>query len=148
MSYEPYNHTTVRPFKDDELMNESIVMEFGSKCLGLFLSPSHRELSDAIYICQTQDIKTPPPTICYTQLILCITISQVLFSVHFLSCDNMRVSAEFERVLKYFDEDGDGKISPSELRNRLCMMGGELLFKDAEKLIEELVDKTERFWCF
>jgi len=28
MSYEPYNHTTVRPFKDDELMNESIVMEF------------------------------------------------------------------------------------------------------------------------
>ncbi|KAG5066304.1 hypothetical protein JHK86_010035 [Glycine max] len=65
--------------------------------------------------------------------------------LHFLSCDNMRVSAEFERVLKYFDEDGDGKISPSELRNRLCMMGGELLFKDAEKLIEELDSDGDGF---
>ena len=55
------------------------------------------------------------------------------------------MSAEFERVLKYFDEDGDGKISPSELRNRLCMMGGELLFKDAEKLIEELDSDGDGF---
>ncbi|TKY49715.1 putative calcium-binding protein CML19 [Spatholobus suberectus] len=50
----------------------------------------------------------------------------------------MRMNAEFERVLKYFDEDGDGKISPSELRNRLGMMGGEILFRDAEMFIEEL----------
>ena len=25
MSYEPYNHTTVRPFKGDELMRENIL---------------------------------------------------------------------------------------------------------------------------
>ncbi|KAJ1432544.1 EF-Hand 1, calcium-binding site [Sesbania bispinosa] len=50
----------------------------------------------------------------------------------------MRRVAEFERVLKYFDEDGDGKISPSELRNRIGKMGGELLFKEAEMIIEEL----------
>ncbi|XP_061362895.1 putative calcium-binding protein CML19 [Gastrolobium bilobum] len=47
-------------------------------------------------------------------------------------------NAGFERVIKYFDEDGDGKISPSELRNRVGMMGGELLFKEAEMAIEEL----------
>ena len=57
----------------------------------------------------------------------------------------MRVNTEFERVLKYFNEDGDGKISPSELRNRLGMMGGELLFKDAEKLIEELDSDGDGF---
>ncbi|XP_027343962.1 putative calcium-binding protein CML19 [Abrus precatorius] len=50
----------------------------------------------------------------------------------------MRGNIEFERVVKYFDEDGDGKISPSELRNRMGMMGGELLFKEAEMAIEEL----------
>ncbi|KAJ1426952.1 EF-Hand 1, calcium-binding site [Sesbania bispinosa] len=50
----------------------------------------------------------------------------------------MRRVAEFERVLKYFDEDGDGKISASELRNGIGKMGGELLFKEAEMVIEEL----------
>ncbi|KAJ1432541.1 EF-Hand 1, calcium-binding site [Sesbania bispinosa] len=50
----------------------------------------------------------------------------------------MRVVAEFEGVLKYFDEDGDGKISASELRNGIGKMGGELLFKEAEMVIEEL----------
>ncbi|XP_020217232.1 probable calcium-binding protein CML31 [Cajanus cajan] len=48
------------------------------------------------------------------------------------------INCEFERVLKYFDEDGDGKVSSSELRNRLGMMGGELLSKEVEMLIEEL----------
>ncbi|KAK7401358.1 hypothetical protein VNO78_12777 [Psophocarpus tetragonolobus] len=49
----------------------------------------------------------------------------------------MRVNIEFEGVLKYFDEDGDGKISPCELRNKVGMMGGELLLKDVELLIDE-----------
>ncbi|XP_028187770.1 probable calcium-binding protein CML25/26 [Glycine soja] len=57
----------------------------------------------------------------------------------------MRMNTEFERVLKYFDEDGDGKISPCELRNRLGMIGGELLAKDAEKLIEELDSDGDGF---
>ena len=60
----------------------------------------------------------------------------------------MRVNTEFERVLKYFDEDGDGKISPCELRNRLGMIGGELLTKDAEKLIEELDSDGDGFLSF
>ena len=50
----------------------------------------------------------------------------------------MRRHTDFERALKYFDEDGDGKISPSELRNRLAMMGGELLFEDTEMAVEAL----------
>lgn len=49
-----------------------------------------------------------------------------------------RNSTEFERVLRYFDEDGDGKISPTELRNLVGMMGGELLFQEAEIVVEEL----------
>ncbi|XP_020203919.1 probable calcium-binding protein CML25/26 [Cajanus cajan] len=48
------------------------------------------------------------------------------------------MNSEFERVLKYFDEDGDGKISSHELRKRVGMMGGELLLKEVETLIEEL----------
>ncbi|RDY08730.1 putative calcium-binding protein CML41, partial [Mucuna pruriens] len=40
--------------------------------------------------------------------------------------------------VKYFDEDGDGKISPCELRKGLGMMGEELLLKEVEMLIEEL----------
>lgn len=49
-----------------------------------------------------------------------------------------RNSTEFEHVLRYFDEDGDGKISPTELRNGVGMMGGELLFQEAEIVVEEL----------
>ncbi|MED6216241.1 hypothetical protein PIB30_005503 [Stylosanthes scabra] len=45
----------------------------------------------------------------------------------------MMSMVEFESALKYFDEDGDGKISPSELKNRVAMLGGgELLYEDAE----------------
>ena len=44
-----------------------------------------------------------------------------------------------EHVLNYFDEDGDGKISPSELRNRLGFMGSsELLLEEAEVAVETL----------
>ncbi|MED6148961.1 hypothetical protein PIB30_057834 [Stylosanthes scabra] len=43
---------------------------------------------------------------------------------------------DFESALKYFDEDGDGKISPSELKNRVAMLGGgELLYEDAEMAV-------------
>ncbi|OIV98171.1 hypothetical protein TanjilG_18286 [Lupinus angustifolius] len=57
----------------------------------------------------------------------------------------MRSDTQFERVLRYFDEDGDGKVSPSELRHKLSMMGGELLLKEAEMAIEALDSDGDGF---
>ncbi|XP_022134910.1 putative calcium-binding protein CML19 [Momordica charantia] len=54
---------------------------------------------------------------------------------------------KFERVLSYFDEDGDGKISPSELRNRLGLMGGELLPAEAELAVESLDSDGDGLLC-
>ena len=54
---------------------------------------------------------------------------------------------EYERVLRYFDEDGDGKISPSELRNRISMMGGEVMLKEAEMAIEALDSDCDGLLC-
>ncbi|XVF11546.1 hypothetical protein REPUB_Repub08aG0037100 [Reevesia pubescens] len=47
-------------------------------------------------------------------------------------------SEEYERVLRFFDKDGDGKISASELSQRLNQMGGELLLHEAEVAVEAL----------
>jgi len=44
----------------------------------------------------------------------------------------------FEDVLRYFDEDGDGKVLPSELKHGLGMMGGELPMKEAKMAIAAL----------
>ncbi|KAL5076505.1 hypothetical protein RYX36_015489 [Vicia faba] len=44
--------------------------------------------------------------------------------------------AGFEHVIKYFDEDGDGKVSSTELRQKLILMGEDLLLKEAEMGIE------------
>lgn len=56
-------------------------------------------------------------------------------------------AAQYERVLSYFDEDGDGKISPSELRNRLGLMGGELLQAEAEAAVESLDSDGDGLLC-
>ncbi|PPD79867.1 hypothetical protein GOBAR_DD23207 [Gossypium barbadense] len=50
----------------------------------------------------------------------------------------MMRSEEYERVIRYFDKDGDGKISASELSYRLGQMGGKLLFNEAEVAVEAL----------
>ncbi|CAL0305166.1 unnamed protein product [Lupinus luteus] len=52
----------------------------------------------------------------------------------------MRSDTQFERILGYFDEDGDGKVSASELRHRLSMMGG----REEEKL-KDLRDAFEMY---
>ncbi|KAK8695061.1 hypothetical protein V6N13_072603 [Hibiscus sabdariffa] len=47
-------------------------------------------------------------------------------------------SEEYQRVLTYFDKDGDGKISASELSHRLGQMGGKLLLNEAAVAVEAL----------
>ncbi|KAL4361155.1 hypothetical protein GQ457_04G015180 [Hibiscus cannabinus] len=47
-------------------------------------------------------------------------------------------SEEYERVLRYFDGDGDGKVSASELSHRLGQMGGKLVLNEALVAVEAL----------
>ncbi|XP_023529455.1 probable calcium-binding protein CML31 [Cucurbita pepo subsp. pepo] len=56
-------------------------------------------------------------------------------------------AAHYDHVLRYFDEDGDGKISPSELRNRLGLIGGELLPAEAEAAVESLDSDGDGLLC-
>ncbi|KAK8663708.1 hypothetical protein V6N13_083515 [Hibiscus sabdariffa] len=44
----------------------------------------------------------------------------------------MMRSEEYELVLRYFDENGDEKISTSELRRRLRQMGGEVALNEED----------------
>lgn len=46
--------------------------------------------------------------------------------------------AELERVFIYFDENGDGKISPSELMNRVGLMGKEMVLEEAEEAVQSV----------
>ncbi|XP_011003944.1 PREDICTED: calcium-binding protein CML38 [Populus euphratica] len=48
----------------------------------------------------------------------------------------MNKRQQFERVFNHFDENGDGKISPSELQQCVRKMGGELSVADAEAAVE------------
>ncbi|KAJ6970731.1 hypothetical protein NC653_035111 [Populus alba x Populus x berolinensis] len=45
---------------------------------------------------------------------------------------------EFEVVFRHLDENGDGKVSPSELSRRLGLIAGEFLVKEAELAVESL----------
>ncbi|CAK9330292.1 unnamed protein product [Citrullus colocynthis] len=56
-------------------------------------------------------------------------------------------AAQYDRVLSYFDEDGDGKISPSELINRVGLIGGELLQAEAEAAVESLDSDGDGLLC-
>ncbi|KAL3325145.1 hypothetical protein AABB24_038973 [Solanum stoloniferum] len=42
---------------------------------------------------------------------------------------------ELERVFTYFDENGDGKVSPAELRKCVKAVGGELTIEEAEMVV-------------
>ncbi|CAK9178258.1 unnamed protein product [Ilex paraguariensis] len=46
------------------------------------------------------------------------------------------VGSELQRVFRYFDEDGDGKISPVELQSCLRTVGGELSWEEAEMAVQ------------
>jgi len=49
---------------------------------------------------------------------------------------NKSSNNKFEDVFRYFDEDGDGKISAAELRNCMRNVGEELSAEDAEGVVE------------
>ena len=44
----------------------------------------------------------------------------------------------YERIFKRFDEDGDGKLSPSELRRCVGTIGEELLTEEAQELVASM----------
>ena len=44
----------------------------------------------------------------------------------------------YERIFKHLDEDGDGKLSPSELRRCMETIGEELLIEEAQELVESM----------
>ena len=44
----------------------------------------------------------------------------------------------YERIFKRFDEDGDGKLSPSELRRCAGTIGEELLTEEAQELVASM----------
>ena len=44
----------------------------------------------------------------------------------------------YERIFNRFDEDGDGKLSPSELRRFVETMGEELLMEEAQELVASM----------
>ncbi|XP_059314965.1 putative calcium-binding protein CML19 [Lycium ferocissimum] len=44
-------------------------------------------------------------------------------------------NSELGRVFRYFDEDGDGKVSPAELRRCMKAVGGELSVEEAEMAV-------------
>ena len=44
----------------------------------------------------------------------------------------------YERIFKRFDEDGDGKLSPSELRRCLGTIGEELLMEKEQEVVESM----------
>ncbi|KAJ4951414.1 hypothetical protein NE237_028246 [Protea cynaroides] len=43
--------------------------------------------------------------------------------------------SQIERVFRYIDEDGDGKISPAELQNCVRTVGGELSAEEAATVV-------------
>ena len=44
----------------------------------------------------------------------------------------------YERIFKRLDEDGDGKLSPSELHRCMETIGEELLIEEAQELVESM----------
>lgn len=65
----------------------------------------------------------------HNQIILCLRVRRMKMD-----------KRDYEGVMKYFDEDGDGKISAWELKKKLGMMddGCETVMKEVELLVEEL----------
>ncbi|XP_020588109.1 probable calcium-binding protein CML31 [Phalaenopsis equestris] len=48
------------------------------------------------------------------------------------------VLGELEKVFRCFDEDGDGEISPAELRSCMRVIGHEMTWEEAEALVQSV----------
>ncbi|KAF7847392.1 hypothetical protein BT93_L3009 [Corymbia citriodora subsp. variegata] len=59
----------------------------------------------------------------------------------------VRLAEQYERVFQCFDEDGDGKLSPSELRRSMALTGGELLLQEVEVAVESLDSDGDGLLC-
>ncbi|XP_060172954.1 putative calcium-binding protein CML19 [Lycium barbarum] len=66
------------------------------------------------------------------------TTSNNTLSVSIITTSSSRSSEnsdQLERVFTYFDEDGDGKVSPAELRRCVKVVGGDLTVEEAEMAV-------------
>ena len=54
----------------------------------------------------------------------------------------------YERIFKRFDEDGDGKLSPSELQRCVGAIGEELLLEEAREVVESMDSDGDGFLGF
>ncbi|KAK4369590.1 hypothetical protein RND71_013382 [Anisodus tanguticus] len=64
------------------------------------------------------------------------TITAATTTNHLLSVSSSGSNnGELESVFTYFDEDGDGKVSPAELRRCMKAVGGELTMEEAEMAV-------------
>ncbi|XP_010928758.1 calcium-binding protein CML38-like [Elaeis guineensis] len=59
-----------------------------------------------------------------------------------------RGGREMERVFRYFDENGDGKISPAELRSRMRTAGEELSPEEAEAVVASSDSDGDGLLCY
>ncbi|KAF3659743.1 putative calcium-binding protein CML19 [Capsicum annuum] len=56
-------------------------------------------------------------------------------SVSIITSNSSENIDQLERVFTYFDEDGDGKVSPAELRRCVKAVGGDLTVEEAEEAV-------------
>ena len=54
----------------------------------------------------------------------------------------------YESIFKRFDEDGDGKLSPSELQRCVGTIGEELLLEEAREVVESMDSDGDGFLGF
>lgn len=55
---------------------------------------------------------------------------------------------ELKRLIDFFDEDGDGKISPTELQRCMRIVGEELSPEDAEAVVQSMDSDGDGQLCF
>ncbi|KAK6924697.1 EF-hand domain [Dillenia turbinata] len=59
----------------------------------------------------------------------------------------MRNTMEYERVFRFIDGNGDGKISPLELREHVGLLGGDLMLNEAEIAVMSMDSDGDGLLC-